>query len=235
MQKGALRGTRNATSTFGATVRPRATVMEVQRKAAFFLAQAADRGEDEGLSLVTVAILVSLAILLVIIIWAVRRAMRRCIFCRHMCESLPDVCHEETEGVLLSLDEYEGVEVRPGNVMLCVNCRTAYNCTPRSHVTLGSVRLKKEDAVATGVRLQIDHFACHRCGGLLEDADSPCLDGADRKRVKRAVRHAGATAGPGMPLFCCECKIVHLWAPLADTGYKYLRVAAMPDKDIDPS
>jgi len=205
--------------------------MEPLTRAAFVLAQAAGRAENEGLSLLTFVILISLAILLAIIVCAALRAMRRCVFCRHVCQPLPSLDFQELEGVLRSLEKYEGVELEPDSVMVCVNCRTAYNCMPRGHATTGLLRLTKEDAVASGVRLQVDHFACHRCGELLEEADSPCLDGADRKRVKHAVRDAGAPADARMPLFCCKCKLVHFWSPLADTGYKYLRVAGPPPQN----
>ena len=118
--------------------------------------------------------------------------------------------------------------------MVCKGCRTVYDCTPRDYAIVGATRLEREEAIAAGVRLQVGDFGCHRCGDVLAEADSPSLNSAGRALVDAATRRAGCT-DLRMRLFCIECKAVHLWIPLADTGYRFLRTETIPDNAVGAS
>jgi hypothetical protein len=190
------------------------------------LAPLATASKTSSLPWILIGVAVVGVPLLILIIWLSRCAMRRCIFCRKVCHPLNRLDSFKADPILKPIENYEKRPVPKSNVMVCDGCQTVFNCSPRSHATLGAMRLDRESAIDAGVILQVDDFGCHTCGEQLVFFDSYSLNDSDKACIEDVLGRVSPVSKPEMCLFCKECQTVHVWIPLADSGYRFL--AAVP-------
>ena len=170
--------------------------------------------------------------LLIVVFRAAYRSMRRCVFCRQVTVPLFSRDEPISQRIFNAVAAYEGSEPPQSYVMACDGCRTIFNVSPRGYATVaGTMRMSKDDAIMNGVRLQVDDFRCHSCGYLLVETDSPSVRNVDRDLVEEGLVNCDPSAEGTPRLFCRECKALHLWVPIRDTGYKFLRAYSLCSED----